>query len=119
LARLRDDYTEFTSRSAEVIAIGPNGPGEFGRYWRSEQMPFIGIPDPRHRVARRYRQEVNLFKLGRMPLVAVVDAGGLLQYVHRADSMADIPENGVLLEVIERIRATQPEQNPNCAGRVK
>jgi peroxiredoxin len=105
LARLRDDYAEFTSRGAEVVAIGPNGPGEFGRYWRAQQIPFIGIPDPRHKVARLYRQEVNLFKLGRMPLVAVIDAMGFIQYTHRGDSMADIPENGVLLQVIECIQA--------------
>lgn len=101
---------EFTSRAAEVIAIGPNGPGEFGRYWRSQQVPFVGIPDPRHKVARLYRQEVNLFKLGRMPLVAVIDGARLLQYVHRAESMADIPENGVLLDVIECTRAGKPQQ---------
>jgi peroxiredoxin len=106
---LRDDYAEFTSRAAEVIAIGPDGPGEFGRYWRAQRIPFIGIPDPAHNVARLYRQEVNLFKLGRMPLVAVVDAQGFVQYVHRADSMADIPENGTLLEVIECIQAANPE----------
>ena len=105
MARLREDYAEFTSRGAEVIAIGPDGPGEFGRYWRAEHIPFIGIPDPSHKVARLYRQEVNLFKLGRMPLVAVVDAQGLVRYVHRADSMSDIPETGTLLEIIERVRA--------------
>ncbi len=106
MARLRDQYAEFTSRAAEVIAIGPDGPGEFGRYWRAEHIPFIGIPDPAHKVARLYRQEVDLFKLGRMPLVAVIDGHGRLRYVHRANSMSDIPENGTLLEVIEFIRAT-------------
>jgi peroxiredoxin len=105
LARLRDDYREFTSRGAEVIAVGPDRPGEFGRYWRAQQIPFIGIPDPRHKVARLYRQEVNLFKLGRMPLVTVIDGNGLIRYVHRADSMSDIPANGVLLDVIECIQA--------------
>jgi peroxiredoxin Q/BCP len=60
-------------------------------------------------VARLYRQEVNLFKLGRMPLVAVIDGQGMLQYVHRADSMADIPENAELLEVLECIRASAPQ----------
>ncbi len=106
---MRDEYAEFTSRAAEVVAIGPDGPGEFGRYWRAEHIPFIGIPDPAHKVARQYRQEVNLFKLGRMPLVAVIDGRGLLQYVHRADSMSDIPENGTLLEVIECIRASEAQ----------
>jgi peroxiredoxin Q/BCP len=109
LARLRDDYAEFTSRAAEVIAVGPDGAREFGRYWRAQRIPFIGIPDPEHKIARLYRQEVNLFKLGRMPLVAVVNAKGLIQYAHRADSMSDIPENGALLELIECIQADRPQ----------
>jgi peroxiredoxin Q/BCP len=109
LARLTEDYPEFTSRAAEVIAVGPDAPGAFGRYWRAQQIPFIGIPDPQHKVARLYRQEVNLFKLGRMPLVAVVDGKGFVRYVHRADSMSDIPDNGVLLEVVDCIQAAVPK----------
>jgi peroxiredoxin len=116
LARLRDDYEEFTSRGVEVIAVGPDGPGEFGRYWRAQQLPFTGIPDPDHKIARRYRQEVNWFKLGRMPLVAVVDANGMIRYAHRADSMSDIPQNAHLLEVIESIQAgTRYSGNPGTA----
>jgi peroxiredoxin Q/BCP len=102
---MRDDYPEFLSRGAEVLAVGPDGPGSFGLYWRAERLPFIGLPDPDHRVARKYKQEVNPFKLGRMPLIVVIDGRGMIRYAHRASSMADIPENRTLLEVIERIQA--------------
>ena len=107
MARLRDDFPEFVSRGVHVIAIGPEGPAQFRRHWREHELPFIGVPDPNHVIARRYRQEVNLFKLGRMPLVALVDGYGWIRYLHRGESMADIPENGVLLEAIDRIRATR------------
>ena len=105
MARLRDDYAEFVRRGAEVLAVGPDGATAFGRYWKEERLPFPGMPDPEHEVARRYRQEVNVFKLGRMPLVAVVDAAGKIRYAHRGASMSDIPSNEVLLEVIDSLNA--------------
>jgi peroxiredoxin Q/BCP len=106
LARLKDDYPEFVSRGAEVIAVGPDGAGAFGLYWRAERLPFVGLPDPDHRVARRFKQEVNLFKLGRMPFVVVIDGAGMVRFAHHGASMADIPTNSTLFEVIERIVAS-------------
>lgn len=96
-------YNEFTSHNAEILAIGPNGPEEFRRYWTREQIPYVGLPDPDHQVARMYRQEVNLFKLGRMPLNCIVDPAGRMRYVHYGSSMADIPENEVFLNVIDQM----------------
>ncbi len=85
--------------------MGPDGEAAFSNYWRSERLPFPGMPDPHHEVARRYRQEVNLIKLGRMPLVMVVDGDGMIRYAHRGSSMSDIPSNETLLRVIDTIRA--------------
>jgi peroxiredoxin len=103
LARLRDEYDQFTRRGAEVLAVGPDGAVAFGLYWRAERIPFIGLPDPNHGVALRYRQEVNLFKLGRMPLVTVIDPQGLIRFAHYGASMSDIPDNKTLLDVIDQI----------------
>ena len=105
MARLRDDYSEFTSRGAEILAIGPNGLNEFRAYWDQQKLPFIGMPDPGHAVAKRYKQNVNVFKLGRMPLVIVVDKNGIIRYAHQGESMSDIPENKILLEVIDQLNA--------------
>ena len=85
------------------MAIGPDGPTAFRLYWEAEKLPFIGLPDPDHAVARRYKQEVNIFKLGRMPLVCVLDSKGLIRYAHYGASMSDIPQNKVLLEVIDEL----------------
>jgi peroxiredoxin Q/BCP len=103
LARLRDGYEEFTSRGAEVLAVGPNPAAIFGQYWQNEQIPFVGLPDPSHSVAVQYRQEVNLFKLGRMPLSCVVDANGYIRFAHYGTSMKDIPSNDELLQVIDEL----------------
>lgn len=106
MARLRDEYQLFTSRGVEILAIGPDDEEAFRDYWADKKLPFIGLPDPGHDVARRYRQEVNLFKLGRMPLVCVVDANGAIRYAHHGQSMSDIPENKILLDVIDELNAS-------------
>jgi peroxiredoxin Q/BCP len=105
LARLRDGYGGFTSRGAEILAIGPDSVSVFQQYWKKERIPFPGLPDPDHSVARIYRQEVNLFKLGRMPLNCVIDAKGYVRFAHYGRSMSDIPSNEELLHVIDELNA--------------
>jgi len=105
LARLRDEFEKFRSRGAEILAIGPNPPLIFKQYWKKESIPFIGLPDPAHSVARVYRQEVNLFKLGRMPLSCVIDSKGYVRFAHYGRSMSDIPPNKELLQVIDELNA--------------
>ena len=85
--------------------MGPNPAAVFRQYWKSERIPFIGLPDQDHLVARKYRQEVNLFKLGRMPLNCVIDGNGYVRYAHYGRSMSDIPSNEELLHVIDELNA--------------
>ena len=89
-----------------ILAVGPNPPATFEQYWRNERIPFVGLPNPDHRVALLYRQEVSLFKLGRMPLNCVVDAKGFIRYAHYGASMRDIPSNEELLQVIDELNKT-------------
>lgn len=103
MARLRDEYDRFTDRGADVLAVGPNPPAIFEQYWREEKIPFAGLPDPDHRVALQYRQEVDLFKLGRMPLSCIVDAKGYIRFAHYGASMKDIPSNEELFQVIDEL----------------
>ncbi len=100
---MRDEYGKFTERGAEVLAVGPDGSRSFEAYWKDQKLPFIGLPDPGHRVALEYRQQVKLFKWGRMPLVTVVDANGTIRYAHYGASMSDIPTNATLLAVIDEL----------------
>jgi len=86
--------------------MGPTAETEFKRYWKNERIPFVGLPDPDHSVAKMYRQEVNLFKLGRMPLNCVVDKKGYVRFVHYGASMRDIPSNEELLHVIDELNAS-------------
>ena len=101
MAQLRRDYDEFVKRDAEVIVIGPENKEAFTGYWEKEGLPFVGLPDPGHTVLRLYGQEVNLFKLGRMPAQVIVDRTGQARYVHYGHSMSDIPPNEELLALLD------------------
>lgn len=100
---MRDHYADFLERGAEILAVGPNDMDSFKKYWAKENIPYIGLPDPTHTVAKLYRQEVNIFKLGRMPLNCIVDTNGYIRYVHYGASMSDIPDNETLLNVIDEL----------------
>lgn len=100
---MQGDLEAFTARDAEILAIGPDGPNAYRRYWDSEKLTLIGLPDPKHTVANLYNQEVNLLKLGRMPALLVVDKEGAIRYEHYGDSMKDIPENSILLDLLDSL----------------
>jgi peroxiredoxin len=101
MAQLRQDYDEFVQRGAEVIAVGPEDAAAFARYWEQERLPFVGLPDPKHTVLRRYGQEVKLFKLGRMPAQMIIDRHGQVRYIHYGHSMSDIPPNDEILALLD------------------
>ena len=103
MAQLRDDYDEFVQRHAEVVVIGPEDEESFAGYWEEENLPFVGLSDPEHQVLRRYGQEINLFKLGRMPAQVIVDREGRVRYVHYGHSMRDIPPNQELLGLLDQL----------------
>ncbi len=100
MAQLRRDYGEFVKRDAEVIAVGPEDAKTFSNYWRGEKMPFIGIPDPKHTIAKLYAQKVNPFRMGRMPALFVIDKDGKIRYEHYGESMSDIPLNEGILSML-------------------
>ena len=103
---MRDGYSKFTRRGAEILAVGPNDADAFKRFWKKERIPYVGLADPDHKVALAYRQEVNIFRLGRMPLLCVVDSAGRIRYAHYGRSMSDIPDNETLLHVIDEVTAS-------------
>jgi peroxiredoxin Q/BCP len=103
---MRDGYSEFASRGAEILAIGTDSVKAFQEYWEKENIPYSGLPDPKANIPRLYKQEVNLFKLGRMPLNCVVDTSGRIRYIHYGSNMTDIPDNETFLNVIDQINAS-------------
>ena len=105
MAQLRQDYSKFLERHAQVLVIGPEDAKAFKAYWRQHKLPFTGLPDPKASVLKKYGQEVNLFKLGRMPAQVIVDREGVARFVHYGHSMADIPENAELLDLLDQLNS--------------
>jgi peroxiredoxin len=105
MAQLRQDYSQFADRDIEIIVVGPENAGSFAGYWQKESLPFIGLPDPKASVLKLYGQEVNLFKLGRMPAQVLIDKAGIARYVHYGHSMSDIPPNKEILALGDEINA--------------
>ena len=103
MAQLRQNYDEFVKRQTTVIVVGPENEKAFSAYWEANQMPFVGLPDPTASVLKLFGQEVNLFKLGRMPAQVLVDKQGIARFVHYGHSMADIPENKEILDLIDSV----------------
>lgn len=110
MAQLRQDYEEFVRREAKVIVVGPEDRSAFEQYWRKEQLPFIGVPDPSHKVANIYGQQTKLLKLGRMPALILIDKAGQVAYRHYGHSMRDIPVNDALLSLLDRLNQTEDKQ---------
>jgi peroxiredoxin Q/BCP len=103
MAQLRHEYAKFVKRGAEVVVVGPEGAAGFRAYWQREKLPFVGLPDPEHTVLKLYGQQVNLFKLGRMPAQVIVDSGGMVRWVHYGHGMSDIPPNQELLTLLDEL----------------
>lgn len=105
MVQLRQDYPQFVARDIEVAVVGPEDARAFAAYWERESLPFIGLPDPTHSVLKLYGQEVNLFKLGRMPAQVHINKAGVARLVHWGHSMSDIPENEEILALEDEINA--------------
>lgn len=101
MAQLRQDFVEFEKRQTAILVVGPEKAPAFARYWKKHNLPFIGLPDPAHSVLKTYGQEINLFKMGRMPAQVLVDKTGAARYIHYGHSMSDIPKSAELLDMLD------------------
>ena len=110
MAQLRQDYPEFVKRGAKVVVVGPEDAAGFEAYFGEHDLPFTGLPDPKASILKLYGQEVNLFKLGRMPAQVIVDKAGIARFVHYGHSMSDIPENAEVLALLDQLNKPPDEK---------
>jgi peroxiredoxin len=103
MAQVRQDYPKFVERKAEVIAVGPEDARDFSAWWHQHEMPFTGIPDPQHDIAKLYGQQSKLLKWGRLPALTVIDKEGKIRLMHYGDSMSDIPEDEEVLSLLDKL----------------
>ena len=105
MAQLRQDFAEFEKRGTTILVVGPEPAAAFAAYFKANDLPFIGLPDPFHRVLKLYGQQINLFKFGRLPAQVLVDRNGTARFVHYGHDMTDIPQNSEMLALIDSLDA--------------
>jgi peroxiredoxin Q/BCP len=103
MAQLRQDFSKFKEQQTEIVVVGPEDAQAFARYFAEHDLPFIGLPDPTHSVLKRYGQEVNLFKFGRMPAQVLIDKQGVARFVHYGHDATDIPANEEILQLLQTV----------------
>ena len=103
MAQLRQDHELFIEQNAVILVVGPEKAKAFQEYWQKENLPFTGLPDPKHRVLKLYGQQIKIFKLGRMPAQSIIDKKGVVRYVHYGHSMSDIPQNSEILKLLQSL----------------
>ena len=107
MAQLRQDYAKFEVENTTILVVGPENEKAFARYWAKNDLPFVGLPDPKHIVLKLYGQEIKIFKFGRMPAMVVIDKRGIVRFVHYGHSMSDIPENVDVLETLKMLNTEE------------
>jgi len=107
MAQLRQDYDRFVENETEIIVVGPDNSIAFRNYWSANELPYIGLPDPKHSILKLYGQEIKLFRFGRMPAQVVVDKMGVARFVHYGKSMSDIPSNNEILANLQPASETE------------
>ena len=114
MAQLRQNYQQFIESDTEVIAVNPENAKAVTEWWHTHKMPFIGIPDPKHEIARLYNQQFKLIRGGRLPALAVIDKAGKVRLMHFADLPGDIPSNKEVLALLENLnKETGPSTEQN------
>lgn len=103
MAQLRQDFDKFVAANTIIFVLGPEDANAFSKYWQQHDLPFIGLPDPKHSVLKQYGQEVNLFKFGRMPAQVTIDKNGTVRFVHYGHDATDIPSNDEILSVLAQL----------------
>ncbi len=103
MAQLRQDHEQFVKREVTILVIGPEEAEKFASYFSKHNLPFTGLPDPKHGILEKYGQEVKLFKFGRMPAQVLVDKTGIARFVHYGHSMRDIPSIEALLSLVDEM----------------
>jgi peroxiredoxin len=115
MAQLRQDHEQFIERDLAILVVGPENAEKFAAYFSKNRLPFVGLPDPKHQVLKRYGQEVNLFKLGRMPAQVLVDKEGITRFAYYGQSMNDIPTNEELLSLVDEMNMAEIRETAESA----
>ncbi len=88
---MRDGYSEFTRRGAEILAIAPDTLGNAREFFQEHDIPFPCLPDPDRAVFRLYDVKSSPISLGQRPGLFVVDGEGVVRSAYLGWQQWEIP----------------------------
>lgn len=100
---MRQNYENFLAEDTIIVVVGPEDKSAFTKYFEKNQLPFLGLPDPKNSVLKLYGQQIKLFKFGRMPAQLLIDKDGIVKFVHYGHDMTDIPRPREMLDLLASI----------------
>lgn len=103
MVQLRNEADALAALQAEVVVIGPDSADSFRRFWLAYRMPFTGVPDPSGAILESLGQESHWWQLGRMPSALIVDKRGNVRWVHRGNTMWDLPDIALMKTALKAL----------------
>lgn len=100
---MRDRYTEFQARGAQVIAIAPDSRENARRYCERERIPFPCLADEERKVFRLYDVRSAVTSLGQRPGLFIINKDGIVGYAHLGRQQWDIPGVDMTLAELDRL----------------
>ena len=100
---MRDRYSEFQERGAQVIAIAPDTLDNARRYFETNDIPFPCLPDPDREVFRLYDVRSALVSLGQRPALFIIDKDGIVRYAYLGWQQWEIPSVDETLEQLDAL----------------
>jgi peroxiredoxin len=100
---LRDDYEQFTTRGAEVLAISAEEPARSEAYLRAHPLPFPTLVDEDHAVFDEYDATSRLMSLGQRPALFVIGPDGVVRFGDVGAQQWNIPSNEAVLAVLDKL----------------
>ncbi len=88
---MRDRYSEFTERGAEIVAIAPDTLDSARSFFERESLPFQSLADPDREVFRMYDVKSAMISLGQRPGLFIVDKEGIVRFAHLGFQQWEIP----------------------------
>ncbi len=106
---MRDDFGKFNEAGIQIVVVAKDSVKKVASYFQENNLPYIGIPDPKGNLAKNYQQQWKIAKLGLMPAMFLIDTKGAISYLHYSSSMSDIPENKTVLEQAGKLSQPLPD----------
>jgi peroxiredoxin len=100
---LRDRYSEFEQRGAQVVAIAPDTLENASTYFQANDIPFPCLPDPDRQVFRQYDVKSAMISLGQRPGLFIIDKDGVVRYAHLGWQQWELPSVDETLEQLDAL----------------